>query len=930
MMSRRRPETRTTDFVRVITMRRSMLTACICLLACIAAPARLSAQTLQRSSIVGVVLDTTGAPVPGATVTLGGVSVLGGVRDAATQSDGRYRFSTLLPGAYSVTARAPGFQSTRQADVDLPVETTYTVDLTLQPSPVAEHVEVRSEPPLIDVTTAAIPALFARTLLQNLPTGRTLESVLNLAPGVTDNVAFGGTQGSNGISIDRVSLVEPYLGRTWVPVSYNWLESVQVVALGSSAEYGQSTGAIANGIVQSGGNLFTGLGEYMGAVPSWTGDNVKALGAQFQKAFTPRTVLASWDANVQAGGPLRRDRLWVFAGAGTVRDRFRPFGYEGAEASARSEPRGVIKLDGALAHGLRAVALYQRDVSTVVGDQLGPGTPTLTTAGDRRRRNNLWNAQIFWTVGSNTELSAGSSGYGGRVSLDPHPPGGLDGPPPQNDWVTGIVTGNILNYERDDRRAATSAFRIAHSGRLLGRSHDLVAGFERESTRARSFYRPPGGRVDTLFDGVLQWTTLTSGSLTRTRNTRTTLFLQDRWRVHDRLTLEPGLRIERYTGAVPDRGSVFRTGLSGPRVGAAWDVMGDHHTVARAHYGRYYDMPFSYIYSFQDSAAISTRIRMIEVAPGVFEEVSRESDGVPGFSIDPHLRQSHVDQWVAGVERQVARDLAAETRYVHRRFGNFIGYVDRRLDDWTSFQVTDPGPDGRAGTKDDGRQLTGYVPYWWPDNAQWDLTISNPEGAFRRYDALQFLARKRQSRAWEGQASYTWSRSVGTVTGTAGNNATLTNLSPYGFGGAPGGTTSFRDQGTTRSRFDYSEFKLLGWYHARWLSGATAGFVYRWHTGTRWHRTASVQSPVHDYVDFIVAEPPFSRRAPSIAQLDLRLEKTFRLASSVRRLGVYLDALNATNAGRALSYVRRSGPRFGEPSAWTDPRTMRAGVRYTF
>jgi hypothetical protein len=910
-------------------MRRSILTASLCLLALIAAPARFSAQTLQRSSVVGTVLDTTGAPIPGATVTLGGVSVLGGARDVVTQSDGRYRFATLLPGTYSVTARAPGFQSTGQMDVELPVERTYTLDLTLEPSPVSEHVDVKSEAPLIDVTTAAVPALFASTLLQNLPTGRTLESVLNLAPGVTESVAFGGTQGSNGLSIDRVGLVEPYLGRPWVPVSYNWLDSVQVVALGASAEYGQSTGALANGIVRSGGNVFSGLGEYVAGVASWTGNNVKALGEQFRQAFAPRKVLSSWDANVQAGGPLRRDRLWVFAGVGTVRDRFRPFGYEGVEASARDEPRAVVKLDGMLAHGLRAQTLYQRDVSNTIGDELGAGTPTLATAGDRRRRNNLWNAQVFWAVGSNTELSGGSSGYSGHVSLDPHPPATLDGPPPQNDWVTGIVTGNILNYERDDRGAVTSALRIAHSGRFLRQSHELVAGFERESSRARSFYRPPGGRVDTLFDGVLQWTTLTSGSLTRTRNTRTTLFLQDRWRVHDRLTLEPGLRLERYLGAVPDRGIVFRTGLFGPRVGAAWDVTGDHHTVARAHYGRYYDMPFSYIYSFQDRAAISTRINMVEVTPGVFEELSRESDGVPAFSIDPHLRQSHVDQWVTGVERQLARDVAVETRYVHRRFGNFIGYVDKRLDDWTPYQVTDPGADGRAGTADDGGPLTGYVPYWWPDNTQWDLAISNPEGAFRRYDALQFLARKRESHGWEGQASYTWSHSVGTVAGTAGNNATLTNLSPYGFGGAPGGATSFRDQGTTRSRFDYSELKLFGWYHARWLSGATAGFVYRWHTGIRWHRTASVQSPLGD-VDVIVAEPPFSRRTPSIAQLDVRLEKTFHLTSSVRRVGMYLDALNATNVGQALGYVPRSGPRFGQPSAWTDPRTIRLGVRYAF
>jgi hypothetical protein len=145
--------------------------------------------------------------------------------------------------------------------------------------------------------------------------------------------------------------------------------------------------------------------------------------------------------------------------------------------------------------------------------------------------------------------------------------------------------------------------------------------------------------------------------------------------------------------------------------------------------------------------------------------------------------------------------------------------------------------------------------------------------------------------------------------------------------GAPGGSTSLRDAGEVRSQFDYSELKLLGSYHAGWLHGIQTGAVYRWHTGTRWHRLAAVLVPAFAYLP---AETPNSRRTPSTGTLDLRVEKTLPLRSPAKTLGVYVEALNATNVGRALGYVRVSSPQFGQPTSWTDPRTMRIGPRFTY
>ncbi len=136
---------------------------------------------------------------------------------------------------------------------------------------------------LIDVRSAATPTLFREQMLYDLPTQRTLRSVLSLTPGVTTTtplfgyvgeVAFGGTQGSNGFSVDGVNLTESSLGDQWSQVNYNWLEQVQVIGLGAPAEYGTSTGAITNGVLRSGSNRVNGMAEWLTIRPSWSGNNL--------------------------------------------------------------------------------------------------------------------------------------------------------------------------------------------------------------------------------------------------------------------------------------------------------------------------------------------------------------------------------------------------------------------------------------------------------------------------------------------------------------------------------------------------------------------------------------------------------------------------------------------------------------------------------
>jgi hypothetical protein len=81
-------------------------------------------------------------------------------------------------------------------------------------------------------------------------------------------------------------------------------------------------------------------------------------------------------------------------------------------------------------------------------------------------------------------------------------------------------------------------------------------------------------------------------------------------------------------------------------------------------------------------------------------------------------------------------------------------------------------------------------------------------------------------------------------------------------------------------------------------------------------------------VEPVIVDPGNSRALESRRTLDLRAEKTIVMRRGA--FGAYLDIFNVSNQGIATSVVALSGPRFGTPLTWSDPRIARAGVRWTF
>ena len=134
----------------------------------------------------------------------------------------------------------------------------------------------------------------------------------------------------------------------------------------------------------------------------------------------------------------------------------------------------------------------------------------------------------------------------------------------------------------------------------------------------------------------------------------------------------------------------------------------------------------------------------------------------------------------------------------------------------------DPGPDGRLNTADDGKPITVYS-LTNPGNAF--LQLSNPAGAFRRYDAFQLIGRKRFTHNWQAQLSYTRSKARGSVNNLINENAA---------GGADTGITgefvnpnkAINNTGPNTLDFP-NQVNLNGTYRVPYLGGVNVSAVYK-------------------------------------------------------------------------------------------------------
>ncbi len=289
----------------------------------------------QRGSIEGVVKDSSGAVLPG--VTVEARSSAGAVVSSTTDTEGVYRFPSVAPGTYEITATLQGFTPKKQGDVSVGLGQIKKVDLALGLAGVAESVQVTAESPLVDVKQSARQTNISREQIDLLPKGRDFTTLVTQAPGANTEAKLGGlsidgaSAGENRYIIDGIETTDLQQGLSGKNVIADFVEEIQVKSSGYSAEFGGATGGVINVITKSGTNalhgnaLFNFQGDQLsgGAVPAEGFTDVFSTGIPSLRINPLNSDLAEYitypedkvsrvEPGFALGGPIVTNRGWFF------------------------------------------------------------------------------------------------------------------------------------------------------------------------------------------------------------------------------------------------------------------------------------------------------------------------------------------------------------------------------------------------------------------------------------------------------------------------------------------------------------------------------------------------------------------------------------------------------------------------------------------
>jgi len=230
------------------------------------------AQQSASSAIVGQVLDTTQAVLPGATITATNLAT-GATRVVVTDVDGRFSIPALNAATYSLTVELSGFRTTTIREMVLRAGETVRPNLVLGVAAVNENVTVTAEAPLLQTASASVGSVINQKTLEEIPVaGRTLLNVTTLAPGVTprdfNRAGFfgrrdqyvtveGGRDSSTNYAIDGVYVRSLRWNNMSLNPSIDSVQEVNLLRNSFSTEYGQGQ-AVVSMVTKSGANQIHG------------------------------------------------------------------------------------------------------------------------------------------------------------------------------------------------------------------------------------------------------------------------------------------------------------------------------------------------------------------------------------------------------------------------------------------------------------------------------------------------------------------------------------------------------------------------------------------------------------------------------------------------------------------------------------------------
>lgn len=295
--------------------------------ACALSSALASAQSqITTGAIEGVVVDPTGAVVPGVEVEARNTET-NLARRVITGQGGRFALLQLPSGPYTVTFSRQGFTTLIQDGLVLTVGQTLTLRPSLTLAGTRETVTV-SGSSTVDTSQSQVSTTLNETTVSTTPIlGRKFEDLLTLTPGVSivqgpdgDEINFAGQRGIfNNISLDGGDYNNGFFGeqvggqRAAIDITLEAVKEFQVVASGANAEFGRTAGGVVNVITKSGTNQLHGSLFHFQRLKALTGDLSDGSTLEgFHREQFGGTI----------GGPLKEDKAFFFVAVEGINGRF--------------------------------------------------------------------------------------------------------------------------------------------------------------------------------------------------------------------------------------------------------------------------------------------------------------------------------------------------------------------------------------------------------------------------------------------------------------------------------------------------------------------------------------------------------------------------------------------------------------------------------
>jgi hypothetical protein len=472
------------------------------------------------------------------------------------------------------------------------------------------------------------------------------------------------------------------------------------------------------------------------------------------------------------------------------------------------------------------------------------------------------------------------------------------------------------------------------------------------------------------------------------------LFIQDNITIAQRLTLNLGIRFdtsksyypEQYHAAVNDpygllpfikddsdrwdeytleRMDALRWTHLSPRIGFSLDLLGDGKSVLRASWSRYNEymmlqytalvnpfhgwggdwLWFDLNYNENFDPPPTDNYYALYLDPSVSEfEMENE--------MDVDATAPYTDEFAIGIEQEIANELSLGLTFIYKHKQNIFEDVNdyglgkdeawkgyrENSPYWEKFEFLDPGDDGEFNTEDD---TISYVYSELSGAPDIHYYLTNIEGGYRKYWAINFIVNKRMSNNWQLLGSVVYSKAWGNIGGgfgeTIGASANFDSPNAWVYSG---GRLDFdrpwniKLQSTVILPYD---FIISGYFNHL--------------SGDPWARTIGVYIPFDPkykypagYYGNIRTELIGARRNASVTTLDLRFEKRFRVGENMY-FGGYIDIMNAlgnsgykiqSDPGGYLDYSDPENPAFirrgtyGDISSAYGTRIIKVSFRFTF